>query len=104
MSPTPRPPDERRVGDLLDSALRHLGAGVRRNVRDERVREAFADVVGPQLSRLCEAVSLERGTLLIATAHTALAHQLQLDSAQLIATLNDRLGTPPIRRLSFRGR
>jgi predicted nucleic acid-binding Zn ribbon protein len=96
--------DERRLGDLLDSALRGLGAGVRRGVREERLREAFAEVVGEQLSSMCEAVSLERGTLLIATAHSALAHQLQLDSVPLIASLNERLGATVVRRLRFRGR
>ena len=93
---------EKRLGDLLDGALRGLGPGVRRSVRDERVREAFADVVGAQLAPLCEAVTLERGTLLVATAHSALAHQLQLDSAQVVAALNERLGEGTVRRLRFR--
>jgi predicted nucleic acid-binding Zn ribbon protein len=93
---------EKRLGDLLDSALRGLGPGVRRSVREERVREAFWEVVGAQLAPLCEAVTLERGTLLIATAHSALAHQLQLDSAQVVAALNERLGEGAVRRLRFR--
>ena len=93
---------ERRLGDLLDSALRRLGPGVRRSVRDERVREAFSEVVGSQLAPLCEAIALDRGTLLVGTAHSALAHQLQLDSAQVVAALNERLGDGTVRRLRFR--
>jgi hypothetical protein len=96
--------DERRLGDLLDSALRGLGAGIRHGVREERLRDAFAEVVGEQLSPLCEAVSLDRGTLLIGTAHSALAHQLQLDSVQLIASLNEKLGVAVVKRLRFRAR
>jgi hypothetical protein len=94
--------DEKRIGDLMDSALRGLGVGIRRGVREERLREAFAEVIGEQLAPMCEAVSLDRGTLLIATAHSALAHQLQLDSVRLIESLNDRLGTALVKRLRFR--
>lgn len=93
---------EKRLGDLLDGALHRLGPGVRRNVREERVREAFAEVIGAQLAPLCEAVKLERGTLLVATAHSALAHQLQLDSQQVVAALNERLGEGTVSRLRFR--
>ncbi len=96
--------DERRLSDLLDRALRGLGAGVRQQVREERIRTEFAALVGPQAAAMCEAVSLDRGSLLVATAHSALAHQLQLDSPALIAALNDRLGAEVVRRLRFRGR
>lgn len=96
--------DERRLSELLDRALRGLGAGVRQSVREERLREEFAAIVGPQLSGMCEAVSLDRGTLLVATAHSSLAHQLQIDSPALIEALNSRLGATVVRRLRFRGR
>ena len=95
---------ERRLAELLDHALKGLGAGIRQGVREERLREEFADIVGPHLASMCEAVSLERGTLLVATAHSALAHQLQLDSPALIEALNHRLGATAVRRLRFRGR
>ena len=90
---------EERLGELFDPALRRLG--VRREVRTIQLREAFAMVVGEQLTGLCQAVSLDRGTLCIATAHTALAHQLQLDSPAVVAALNERIGHPAVRRLRF---
>lgn len=90
---------EERLGELFDPALRRLG--VRREVRTIQLREAFAMVVGEQLAGLCQAVSLDRGTLCIATAHTALAHQLQLDSPAVVAALNERIGHPAVRRLRF---
>lgn len=90
---------EHRVSELFDSALRSLG--VRREVREAQVARAFADVVGAQLAPLCRATSLQRGTLCIATAHTALSHQLQLEAPQLIAALNARIGADAVRRLRF---
>lgn len=90
---------EQRVSELCEPALRHLG--IRRGVREAQLRAAFAVVVGPQLSALCETVSLERGILCIATAHGALAQQLQLDSPALIAALNARVGAATVRRLRF---
>jgi len=88
-----------RLRDLLDPALRSLG--VRGRVREEQVRQLFAQAVGPALAPLCRAQRLDRGALLIATANTALAHQLQLESPRLIAALNDALGSPAVRRLRF---
>ena len=91
---------EDRVSDLLDPALR--GLGVRARVREERVRLLFAELVGPALASLCRAEQLERGSLLIATANSALAHQLQLEAPRLMASLNDALGVNAVRRLRFR--
>jgi predicted nucleic acid-binding Zn ribbon protein len=90
---------EQRVSDVLDDALR--GLEVRHQVREVQLREAFAEVVGAPAAALCHAVSLERGVLCIATAHTALAHQLRLDGPVLIAALNQRIGTNAVQRLRF---
>ena len=90
---------EDRVSDILDPALR--GLGVRGRVREEQVRRALGDIVGPALAQLCRAERLERGTLLIATASTALAHQLQMEAPQIIAALNEALGLQAVRRLRF---
>ena len=90
---------EDRVSDILDPALR--GLGVRGRVREEQVRRALGAVVGPALAPLCRAERLERGTLLIGTASTALAHQLQMESPHIIAALNDALGLTAVRRLRF---
>ena len=88
-----------RIADLLDPALR--GLGVRGRVREEQLREALHDIVGPQLAAMCRADRLERGALVIATANTALSHQLQMDAASLIAALNERVGPAVVKRLRF---
>ena len=90
---------EERIGDLFDGALRKLG--VRREVRQLQLQEAFADVVGETLSTMCRAVALDRGALRIATANSALAHQLQLDAPRLIEELNARIGANAVKRLAF---
>jgi predicted nucleic acid-binding Zn ribbon protein len=92
-------PEEQRVSDLFDPALRRLG--VRRAVREVQVQEAFAEVVGPAVSPLCRAISLDRGALLVATAHTALAQQLQMEGPRIIAALNQRVGEGTVKRLRF---
>ncbi|MHB8718962.1 MAG: DUF721 domain-containing protein [Candidatus Dormibacteria bacterium] len=91
--------DLERIADLLEPALR--GLGVQRRVREEQLRDIFADVVGPILSPMCEVVSLDRGVLLIAVSNTSLSHQLHVDSVRIVSTLNQRLGTHSIRRLRF---
>ena len=92
-----RTPD--RLADLIDPALRALG--VRTRVREEQLRTLFAGVVGPALAPMCRAERLDRGVLLIATTNTALSHQLQLESQQLMRSLNTALGTDAVRRLRF---
>ena len=90
---------EERIADILDPALRSLG--VRSRVREERLRLALAEIVGPALAAMCRAERLERGALVIATANTALAHQLQLESPRLIDACNAALGATVVRRLRF---
>jgi predicted nucleic acid-binding Zn ribbon protein len=97
--PRERRGDPQHIAGLMDSALRDMG--VRREVRELQVREAFAAVVGPALAPLCEAISLQRGTLLVATRSGALAQQLQLEMPVITAELNRRLGGDQIRRLRF---
>jgi predicted nucleic acid-binding Zn ribbon protein len=108
MSPRQRRPGRRgpggdapadHIAGVLDAALRELG--VHRQVREVQLREAFAETVGPALAPLCQAISLERGTLLVATRSGALAHQLHLEMPVITATLNRRLGSEQVKRLRF---
>lgn len=91
--------DPQHISGLLETALREMG--VRRQIQELQLRDAFAGIVGPALAPLCRAISLERGTLLIATRSGALAQQLQLETPVIIAALNDRLGDAQVRRLRF---
>jgi hypothetical protein len=95
-----RTPDERRLDQIIWPALRRMG--ISRKVRDAQLDDVLALAVGPALAALCQPAGLDRGVLTIATAHGALAHQLQLDSPRLIASLNQHLGSEVVRRLRFR--
>ena len=97
--PPGREPGPHHIADVLGGALRHLG--VQREVREVQLREALAEVVGPAAAPLCEALSLERGTLLVATRNGALAQQLQMDMPAIVRALNLRLGTDAVKRLRF---
>ena len=83
-----REPGPLHIADVLGTALRRLG--VQREVREVQLKEAFAEVVGPALAPLCEALSLQRGTLLVATRNGALAQQLQLEMPTIVEGLSTR--------------
>ena len=70
-------------------------------VREERLRLALAEIVGASLASLCRAERLDRGVLLITTANTALAHQLQMDAPRVIDALNRHVGQDLVRRIRF---
>ena len=90
---------EHRISELFEPALRRMG--IRRAVREVQLQDAFAEVVGPAVAPLCRALSLDRGALLVATAHSALAHQLQLEAPRIIHALNRRVGEGTVKRLRF---
>jgi hypothetical protein len=92
-------PGPLHITDVLGPALRRLG--VQREVREVQLRDAFAEVVGPVVAPLCEALSLQRGTVLVATRSGALAQQLQLEMPAIVRALNMRLGVDEIKRLRF---
>jgi predicted nucleic acid-binding Zn ribbon protein len=94
-----RDPGALHINELLGTALRRLG--VQREVREVQLREAFAEVVGPAVAPLCEALSLQRGTVLVATRNGALAQQLQLEMPTIVRALNARIGGEEVKRLRF---
>lgn len=87
------------IAHVLDGALG--GLGVRHQVRELQLQAVFSEAVGPALAPMCEAVKLDRGALVVATRNSALAHQLQLEMPQLVASLNRRLGGEHVKRLRF---
>lgn len=102
MDPGGRPdhaPGPLHITEVLGTALRRLG--VQREVREVQLRDAFAEVVGPAVAPLCEALSLQRGTVLVATRNGALAQQLQLEMPTIVRALNKRMGGEEVKRLRF---
>lgn len=91
---------EDRLSNLIDPTLRRMG--IHGHVREAQLADVFAEVVGPAVASLCRVDSLRGTALVIATPHGALAHQLQMESADIVASINDRLGSVVVKRLAFR--
>ncbi len=79
-----RPVD--KLGNILPAVLRRQPGGGR--LLGTQVAAAFRTVIGPEPARLCEAVELKSGVLMVTTSSPALAHQLRLDAETVIARLN----------------
>ena len=79
-----RPVD--KLGNILPAVLRRQPGGGR--LLGTQVATAFRTVIGPEPARLCDAIELKSGVLMVTTSSPALAHQLRLDAETVIARLN----------------
>lgn len=75
-----------KLGNILPRVLRRQPGGAR--LIGGQVAAAFRTVIGSEPARLCDAIELHSGTLVVTTSSPALAHQLRLDSETIIARLN----------------
>jgi len=75
-----------KLGNILPAVLRRQPGGGR--LLGTQVATAFRTVIGPEPARLCDAIELKSGVLLVTTSSPALAHQLRLDADTVIARLN----------------
>jgi hypothetical protein len=75
-----------KLGKLLPRVLsRQPGA---RQLRELRIQQAFRQLLGPELGSSFDSLKVRGATLTISTPNPALAHQLRLDSEQILARLN----------------
>ncbi|HUY55670.1 MAG TPA: DUF721 domain-containing protein [Candidatus Nanopelagicaceae bacterium] len=88
-----------RIEEILPRVLRRLGGT--RQVRQARVEEALGRVCGDYLRAHIRVVAVEGTTLVVACAHPAIAHQLQMDSARVLDQINTNLPDPQLKRLRF---
>ncbi len=89
------------IDSVLPRVLRRMG--VAGHVREAQACRAFEDVCGEFLRPHVRALRLEGGVLVVACAHPAVAHQLQLEVQPVLDAVNLVIGPPPIRRLRFVG-
>jgi len=75
-----------KLGNILPAVLRRQPGGGR--LLGTQVAAAFRTVIGPEPARLCDAIELKSGVLMVTTSSPALAHQLRLDAETVIARLN----------------
>ena len=89
-----------KLGNLLPKVLaRQPGRG---RVTELRARITFKQLLGEELAALCESIEVNGSTLTVSTSNPALAHQLRLDSEQLLRHLNDRLVGRQLKALRVR--
>jgi hypothetical protein len=65
--------------------------GVQGKVAELRARLVFMELMGKELADCCEKVELRGSTLTVTATNPAFAHQLRLDSEELMLRLNSRL-------------
>jgi Dna[CI] antecedent, DciA len=89
-----------KLGNLLPKVLaRQPGRG---RVTELRAKLAFVQVLGAELAAFCESIEVKGSTLTVTTGNPALAHQLRLDSEQLLRSLNGRLLGRELKALRIR--
>ena len=74
----------------------------RGRIVEARVRGAFAEVLGAELTAMCESIDVRGGAVTVVTSSPALAHQLQAEAATLLERLNAMLVGRSMTRLQVR--
>lgn len=87
----------RRVVDLLRSI-----PAVAERLDEDRVRRGWDELVGRDVARQTEPLSLHAGTLIVGVASSPWLHQLTLLAEELRERLNRGVGSEVIRELRFR--
>ena len=89
-----------KVGKLLPKVIASQPRS--RQIGELRLRLALVEILGPALGEACEEVRLRGGVLNLSISNPALAHQLRLDAAAVIARLNERRVARPVSELRVR--
>lgn len=84
---------------ILPRVLRRMGATGK--VRQVRIEAAFARVCGDYIRPHVRVYAVERSVLVLACAHPAIAHQLQIESAAILDAINAEVGGAALTRLRF---
>ena len=87
------------IDQILPRVVRKMG--VSRQVRQARVEAAFKQACGEYLREHVRVVAVQGGTLVVACAHPAIAHQLQMESVRVLEAVNLELEAKPLTRLRF---
>ncbi|MGH7643755.1 MAG: DUF721 domain-containing protein [Candidatus Dormibacteria bacterium] len=84
---------------ILPRVLRRLGGTGQ--VRQVRVEAAFARICGEFIRPYVRVYAVDRSVLVLACAHPAIAHQLQIESATILDAINKEVGGRGLTRLRF---
>jgi predicted nucleic acid-binding Zn ribbon protein len=87
------------IDSILPRAVRRLGGT--RPVRQARIEAAFSKVCGEFIRPHVRVCAVEGSALVLACAHPAIAHQLQIESAKILEAINSEVPGKPLTRLRF---
>ncbi|HVC38630.1 MAG TPA: DUF721 domain-containing protein [Candidatus Dormibacteraeota bacterium] len=87
------------IDAILPRVLRRLGGTGQ--VRQVRVEVAFARICGEYVRPHVRVYAVERQVLVLACAHPAIAHQLQIESTTILDAINAEVGGRPLTRMRF---
>lgn len=90
----------RKVGDVVTDVLQH--AGIADRIAQAKVIPEWPTLVGPQISRVTEPLSVTpQGTLFVAVTTNAWMTELSLMEPDLLRRLNERTGRLQIKRIRW---
>jgi predicted nucleic acid-binding Zn ribbon protein len=90
----------RRLGDVMSEVLSHSGVADR--VAQATVIPDWQSLVGPQIARVTEPLSVTpQGTLFVAVTTNAWMTELSLLEPDLLRRLNQKTGRLPIRKIRW---
>jgi predicted nucleic acid-binding Zn ribbon protein len=90
----------RSAGDALRDAADALGFAPM--LARYTAVAAWAEVVGPQIASMTEAVRCENGVLLVRVANAPWRAELALRRREIIRRLNEAVGRPAVKDIRFR--
>ncbi len=88
------------IGDLLRSLLRQQGLAGK--MEEYRAWQVWDAVVGPQIATRARPIRLREGVLEVRVEQAVWMQQLQLMKPQILARLNERLGSAVIKDIFWR--
>ena len=90
----------RKIGDVVTDVLKQSGVADR--ISQAKVIPEWSELVGPQISRVTEPLSVTRqGTLFVAVTTNAWMTELSLMEPHLLRRLNERTGRLQIKRIRW---
>ena len=87
------------IGGPIKKFLR--SAGLEKGIAQQNAMDIWPDVVGKNVSKNTEPVSVEHGTMTVKTETPAWRQELQFQKKQIIETLNKKLNKKVIKDIRF---
>ncbi len=90
----------RPIGAVLKELIDRLGIGTR--LQEARARDAWAELAGPTIVGVTEAVWMRSGKMFIKISSAAWRHELHLQREEWTERINEHVGAPVVKEIVFR--